>query len=292
MPAIKEAVNTSKSLQSLTTHYSAIRQSQMNSSRRSIINFECLPILVLRRIMSYLDIGHIVPLTRVNRRLRCLLTEDNGYWLFLLHSRLNVKLTGKNRNTAFAEFVKRFPTLQCAECHRMQLPRRPFIDPFWNRSLCDVCRFDDKYRIVTSYTAKHNYFLNEDDLLSLRTFSRKNHVYPDAAHTRLFSRFDVQQQSNRKLRRLGITRKDRLAKRNIRSQRAKDRWRKQVEDRLRHVTHLLAANGFPNGHYCTAVDGYIRNRWRNRGTQERWTAQSVLRECCAEHPGNNQTENI
>ena len=140
---------------------------------------------------------------------------------------------------------------------------------------------------MTSYTAKHNYFLKEDDLLSLRTFSRKNHVYPDAVHTRLFSRFDVQRQSSRKLLRLGITRKDRLAKRNIRSQRAKDRWRKQVEDRLRHVTQLLAANGFPNGHYCTAVDGYIRNHWRNRGTQERWTAQDVLRECCVEHLGNN-----
>ena len=124
------------------------------------------------------DIGHIVPLTQVNRRLRYMLTEDNGYWLLLLHSRLSVKLTGKNRNTAFAEFVKRLPTLQCAECHRMELPWRPFIDPFWNRFLCDTCRFDDKYRVVTSYTAKHNYFLNEDDLLFLRTFSRKTTSTP------------------------------------------------------------------------------------------------------------------
>ena len=187
MPAIKEAVNPSKGPQSLTAHCPATRQSHMDPSlMRSTINFDCLPILVLRRIMSYMDIGHVVPLTQVNRRLRYMLTEDNGYWLFLLHSHLNVKLTGKNRNTAFAEFVKRFPTLQCAECHRMELPRRPFIDPFWNRSLCEACRFDDKYRVVTSYTAKHNYFLNEDDLLSLRTFSRKNHVYPDAAHIRCF----------------------------------------------------------------------------------------------------------
>ena len=128
--------------------------------------------------MSYQDIGHIVPLTQVNRRLWYMLTEDNGYWLLLLHSRLSVKLTGKNRNTAYAEFVKRLPTLQCAECHRMELPWRPFIDPFWNRFLCDTCRFDDKYRVVTSYTAKHNYFLNEDDLLLLRTFSRKTTSTP------------------------------------------------------------------------------------------------------------------
>ena len=43
-----------------------------------------------------------------------------------------------------------------------------------------------------------------------------------------------------------------------RSQQVKDRWRKQVEDRLRHITQLLVANGFPSGHYCMAVDGYIR----------------------------------
>jgi F-box domain len=141
MPTTKEAANPSKA-----------RQSQMDLSLRSTINFDCLPILVLRRIMSYLDIGHIVPLTQVNRRLRYMLTEDNGYWLFLLHSRLNVKLTGKNRDTAFVEFVKRLPTLQCAECNRMELPRRPFIDPFWNRSLCDTCRIDDKYRVVYGQT--------------------------------------------------------------------------------------------------------------------------------------------
>ena len=89
----------------------------MDSSHRSTINFDCLPILILRQIMSYLDIGHIVPLTQVNQRLWYMLTEDNDYWLFLLHSHLNVKLTSKNQNTTFVEFVKCLPTLQCAKCH-------------------------------------------------------------------------------------------------------------------------------------------------------------------------------
>jgi len=39
--------------------------------------------------------GHIIPLAQVNRQLRCSLINDNGYWVFLLQTRLNVKLTGK-----------------------------------------------------------------------------------------------------------------------------------------------------------------------------------------------------
>src|SRR5881396_4075584 len=116
MPAIKEAVNPSKAPP--ITHRTLLHNPKMDPSLRSTINFNCLPILILRRIMSYQDISHIVPLTQLNRRLPYMLTEDNGYWLPLLHSRLSIKLTGKNRNTAFAEFVKRLPTLQCAECHR------------------------------------------------------------------------------------------------------------------------------------------------------------------------------
>jgi hypothetical protein len=77
----------------------------------------------------------------------------------LLLTRLNLKLTGKRRNNAFFELLKRLPTLRFADCHEMELPRRPFIHPFWNRALCDACRIDDKYRLITAYAAKKNYFL-------------------------------------------------------------------------------------------------------------------------------------
>src|SRR5271154_436258 len=84
--------------------------------------------------------------------------------------------------------MRRLPTLHCADCHEMQLRRRPFIHPFWSRPLCDACRIDDKYRFVTAYTAKKNYFLDETDLLSLRTFSQKNPHYKHASHIRFFCR--------------------------------------------------------------------------------------------------------
>jgi hypothetical protein len=105
------------------------------------------------RFFSLYDlIGHVICLTQVNRQLRYSLTNDNGYWVFLLRTRLNVKLPGKRRNNALFESIRRLSTLRCADCHTMQLPRRPFIQPFWNRPLCDVCRLDDKYRLVTAYT--------------------------------------------------------------------------------------------------------------------------------------------
>src|SRR5271168_4347228 len=101
---------------------------------------------------------------------------------------------------AFLEFIGRLPTLPCADCHIMQLPRRPFIEPFWNRPLCDACRMDDKYRLVMAYTAKKNYFLDENDLLGLRTFSQRNRHHKNASHVRFFSRVDVQRRSELKLR--------------------------------------------------------------------------------------------
>ena len=144
---------------------------------------------------------------------------------------------------ALFELIKRLPTLRCADCHTMQLPRRPFIELFWNRPLCDACRMDDKYRLVTAYTAKKNYFLDENDLLGLRTFSQRNPHHKNASHVAFFSRVDVQRRSELKLRRLRTTRIERLRKRDLRSRQAKDRWRQQVANRREQIIQLLTANG-------------------------------------------------
>jgi len=238
-----------------------------------------MPVLILHTIVSHLDIGHVISLTQVNQQLRCSLINDNGYWVFLLRTRLNVKLTGKQQNNAFFELTRRLPTLRCSDCHQMQLARHPFIHPFRNRPLCDACRIDDKDRFVTAYTAKKNYFLDENDLLSLRTFSQKNPHYKLASHVRFFSRVDVQRRSELKLELLQTTRKDRLKKRDLRSQQAKDRWGKQVANRRDHIIQVLTDSGFPSAskHYCTAVDGFVRNRLngrRVRGTS--WAAEDVI----------------
>jgi hypothetical protein len=225
------------------------------------VSLDNVPILVLHTIVSHLDIGDVIPLIQVNRRFRYSLTSDNGYWVFLLRTRLNVKLSDKRWDNAVLEFIMRLPTLRCADCHTMQLPRRHFFEPFWNRPLCDVCRMDDKYRLVTAYTAKKNYFLDENDLLRLRTFSKRNPHHKNASHARFFSQVNVQRRSELKLGRLRTTRIERLRKRDLRSRQAKDRWRQQVANRREQIIQLLTAKGFPSAstHYCTAVDGFVRN---------------------------------
>jgi len=256
----------------------------MDNSPRSpkTLSLDDMPIVVLHTIVSHLDLGHVVPLMQINRQLRYSLISDNGYWVFLLRTRLNIKLTSKRRNNAVLEFIMRLRTLRCADCHMMQLPLRPFFEPFWNRPLCDVCRMDDKYRVVTAYTAKKNYFLDENDLLHLRTFSKRNPHHKNASYARFFSRVDVQRRSELKLRRLRTTRIERLRKRDLRSQQAKDRWRQQVTNRRDQIIQLLTANGFPSAstHYCTAVDGFVRNLLiKSRMRSRRWTAEDVIRYC-------------
>lgn len=254
----------------------------------SPLNLNKLPILPMQQIASYLDIGEIVTLTQVDRNLRYSLTDDNDCWVILLRKRLNIHLTGTRRTNAYAQLLLRLPTLRCANCHFMEFPRRPFFDPFWNRPLCDKCRMDDKYRCVTEYTAKRNYFLDNNDLLTLRTFSRENPHNSAGSHMRLYSRIDVQRHSQQKLQRLRTNRTDRLAKQHLRSEKAKERWRKQFVNRRRMIIQLLTANGFPSAlsafaHYCAAVEGFLRNGWRDWSNRQRWTAEDMLRICCPAH---------
>ena len=250
------------------------------------INLDSMPILVLHSVVSHLDIGHVISLTQVNRQLCCSLTNDNGYLVSLIRIRLNIKLTGDRRNNAFLELVRGLPTLRCDECHEMQFPWRPFVYSFWNRGLCDACRNDDKYRLITAYTVKKNYFLDENDLLLLWTFSGKNPHYENASHVRFFSWVAVQRRSESKLQLLGTTRIDRLKKRNLRSYRAKACWVKRVAERREHIVQLLTANGFPYAsvHYCTAVHGFVRNLVKgHHASGVRWRAEDVIQICCTGH---------
>lgn len=73
-------------------------KTQMDNMLHSSVSLDGMPILVLHTIISHLDIGHVISLTQVNRQLRYSLTNDSGYWVHLLRTRLNIKLTGKRRN--------------------------------------------------------------------------------------------------------------------------------------------------------------------------------------------------
>jgi hypothetical protein len=54
--------------------------------RPSSTNLDNLPIVVLKEIISYVDIGHTVSVTQVNQHLHYTLMTDDHIWTFLLHS--------------------------------------------------------------------------------------------------------------------------------------------------------------------------------------------------------------
>jgi hypothetical protein len=124
--------------------------------------------------------------------------------------------------------------------------------------------------------------LHKNDLLSLRTFNQKNPHYENASPVRFFSRVEVQRRSELKLQLLQTTRIDRLKKRDLRSQQAKDKRRRD------NIIQLLTANGFPHAsrHYCTAVDGFVRNMFKLDGSRvrgRRWTSEDVIQICRTRH---------
>jgi hypothetical protein len=167
----------------------------------------------------------------------------------------------------------------------MEFRRRPYIHPFWNRPLCDRCRFHaPQYQFITTTTAKKEpYFLDEDDLISLKEFSQKSTRYHNAAHTRWFSRVSVEQKAIQKLRRTKSNLEDRIKKRDVRSNNAKKRLANIRYARRRHIVERLTAIGFPNAskHYCFFIDSFVRNT-KNHLTNKRWTAKDVIPRCIEE----------
>jgi hypothetical protein len=96
--------------------------------------------------------------------------------------------------------------------------QQPFMDVFFNRLLCIECRKSSKYRVMTAFTAKRNYFLTEDDLLPLRTISAENPHHKNAASVGLYSRVSVHALSEAKLAAVGITREERKRKQREREE--------------------------------------------------------------------------
>jgi hypothetical protein len=186
------------------------------TSRPVMLNM--LPILILKLVISYLDISHVVRLTEVNRPLRYLFTTDNDFWTYLLRSRLGIDLTDQKAAQAFDQVLLRLRSLRCSNCYLMELDRCPFFDGFWNRAFCDDCRWLEKFHLITAYTAKHNYFLTDDDLLTVRSISKDNpRSGRTGGHIRYFSCISVQRRSDEILRAMETTRQAQLTQQRRRS---------------------------------------------------------------------------
>jgi len=144
---------------------------------------------ILREIVSHLDVGHIISLTQVNCTLRNVLINENYLWFSRLRYGLNVHGISQKTLNYFHEITRHIPTRRCSDCLKMEdLSPRPFIDIFFKKTLCSNCKGHPKYALVTASTAKKNYFLNDNDLLPLRTMSVNNPHHKNASPCRLYSR--------------------------------------------------------------------------------------------------------
>ena len=144
---------------------------------------------ILREIVFHLDVGHIISLMQVNRTLRNVLINYNYLWLSRLRYGLNVCGISQKTLNSFHEITTHIPTRQCLDCLKIEdLSPRPFIDIFFKKTLCNNCKAHPKYALVTASTAKKNYFLNDNDLLPLRTMGVNNPHHKNTSPFRLYSR--------------------------------------------------------------------------------------------------------
>ena len=153
------------------------------------------------------------------------------------------------------------------------------MDPFWNRPLCDDCRHEPKYSLITALTAKKNYFLNEDDLVALRAISKENTYGKNAGHIRYFSREAVRRLSVEKLGRGRKSREQRLAEQWLRRERAREARVKMMEGRHIKIVKVLQENGLAASHNCLGVRGFVRNGWYRWWDRMRWTPEEVVKYC-------------
>jgi hypothetical protein len=69
------------------------------------ISLPNLPILVLKIIISNLDVGHALSLTQVNRQLRYFLVTDHCFCHFLLYQRFSIRLTGRTTRESPFDYI-------------------------------------------------------------------------------------------------------------------------------------------------------------------------------------------
>ena len=238
-----------------------------------------LSIDILREIVSYLDVGDALSLSQVDRFLRGVLINDHHLWLSRLQDGLKVRVNRERRKDPFGEVVKRVRTHRCDDCKAMEGGfSRPFMDPFFNKLLCRQCRDQQKYMIVNVGIAKSKYFLNEDDLLPLRTISVENPYRPWAPPMRLYSFEDIRKISEEKLLSIGKSREQRIGEQRRRRAAARKGHKRARAIRTKELFDVLNLHSLPSDIGLSHLaDRFIKGGWRNRRERIRWTVDDVIR---------------
>ena len=134
------------------------------------MNLDTVPYEVLREIVSYIDVGHIISVAQVNRVLRNSLPNDTLLWSSRLR-RLPETEWFSDRTTiseGFREIIKCIPTRRCSECLAMETcsgSRFMQMSYIFGKPVCDTCRQSDKkYLLIPANVAKTIYLVDHDDV--------------------------------------------------------------------------------------------------------------------------------
>jgi len=104
------------------------------------INLDTVPYDVLREIMSYLDVGHIISVAQVNHVLWNALINNRWLWLSQLQDGLKLWVAVEECQDPFHEIVRHISTCRCSDCLEMETGQHPFIDIFFKKTLCQKCK--------------------------------------------------------------------------------------------------------------------------------------------------------
>jgi hypothetical protein len=243
------------------------------------MSLDGMPSLVLFTIASFLDIGHVLSLSQVNKNMRNIFISNHHFWSSGVRDRLRLTGVPRDGRDYFKIVVDATKTRRCYHCLKMELLPRPSVDPFFGRTLCNDCQRRPEYRLVVSSTAKRNYFLNDYDLLSLRTMTLPNEKYKNGSPIRYYIRQEVQERSEEKRLLRNTNRGEQLRQRMLRSVRGKEGHMKAREKRKRKLFRALDINHNDDFIFIPGTPGdiYIREGWRDWHTRKRWIFEDVVR---------------
>ena len=247
------------------------------------MNLDTVPNDVLREVVSYLDVGHIISVAQVNRVLRNALINNRWLWLSRLQDGLKLWVAVEERQDPFREIVRHVSTRRCSDCLEMETGQRPFIDIFFKKTLCQKCKKRSKYALINAGTAKRNYFLNEKDLVPLKTMSMENPHYKSASPVRLYSREQICKVSDEKMRSQGIDRHERLQQQQDRRVRATEARARAMRHRKEELLRSLTAHGLMYYVGCRTAGSFIRGGWRNKRERIRWRVEDIVAHFQEEH---------
>jgi hypothetical protein len=159
------------------------------------------------------------------------------------------------------------------------LAHRPFIDLFFSKALCPQCRALPKYSLITAATAKKTYFLNNNDLLPLKTMSAENPHHQHGPPVRLYSRETIRALSVTKLATAGVSLEKRRELQKTRGKKIKKGIQLARERRSMRLCEVLASRGIDSTDYCNVLKAFENGKWKfnhRTGKRVKWELEGVV----------------